>query len=185
MDKKEMVINTARELFTEYGYKKVSMDEIAKKSNVTKKTIYTYFKDKEDMFKYFVDEELLHMKNIVEKIKKSNKPFIDKISDAIYKVLTYRTNSKLFNNLLNDFKSDNSIKCESFIKMYDSKIIEYIEEGINEEIKLGNIKPCDSHLSAFIIYKLYLSVMFEYDKKIDEKKVTTDIISILKDGLFK
>ena len=104
MDKKEMVINTARELFTEYGYKKVSMDEIAKKSNVTKKTIYTYFKDKEDMFKYFVDKELLHMKNIIEKIKKSNKPFIDKISDAIYKVLTYRTNSKLFNNLLNDLK---------------------------------------------------------------------------------
>ena len=31
----------------------------------------------------------------------------------------------------------------------------HIEEGINEEINLGNIKPCDSHLSAFIIYKLY------------------------------
>ena len=185
MDKKEMVIETARNLFTEYGYKKVSMDEIAKKSNVTKKTIYTYFKDKEDMFKYFIDEELLHMKDIVEKIKKSNKPFINKISDAIYKVLTYRTNSKLFNNLLNDFKSDNSIKCESFIKMYDSKIIEYIEEQINEETKKGNIKSFDSHLSAFIIYKLYLSVMFEYDRKINEKRVTEEVVSILKDGLFK
>ena len=29
MEKKEVVINTARELFTKYGYKKVSMDEIA------------------------------------------------------------------------------------------------------------------------------------------------------------
>ena len=41
MNKKEIVIQTARELFTKYGYKKVSMDEIAKESNVTKKTIYT------------------------------------------------------------------------------------------------------------------------------------------------
>ena len=179
MDKKETVIEVARNLFTEYGYKKVSMDEIAKKSNVTKKTIYTYFKDKEDMFKYFVDEELEHMRSIVERLKKSGKPFINQMSDAIYKVLTYRNNSKLFNNLLNDEVS------KQFIKLYDNKIIEYIEKVINEEIKLGNIKSCDSHLSAFIIYKLYLSVMFEYDEKIDEKKVTEDIMSILKDGLFK
>ena len=41
MSKKEQVIESARELFSEYGYKRVSMDEIAKKSGVTKKTIYT------------------------------------------------------------------------------------------------------------------------------------------------
>ena len=37
MNKKEEVINAARDLFTKYGYKKVSMDEIAKEANVTKK----------------------------------------------------------------------------------------------------------------------------------------------------
>ena len=58
MDKKEAVINTARDLFQKYGYKKVSMDEIAKTSGVTKKTIYTYFKDKDSMFLYFIEEEL-------------------------------------------------------------------------------------------------------------------------------
>ena len=54
MNKKETVINTARELFTKYGYKKASMDEIAKEANVTKKTIYSYFKDKDSMFSYFI-----------------------------------------------------------------------------------------------------------------------------------
>ena len=49
MNKKETVIETARELFSKYGYRKVSMDEIAKQSNVTKKTIYTYFKDKNEV----------------------------------------------------------------------------------------------------------------------------------------
>ena len=47
MNKKELEINAARDLFTKYGYKKVSMDEIAKEANVTKKTIYSYFSDKE------------------------------------------------------------------------------------------------------------------------------------------
>ena len=180
-----MVIESARKLFTLYGYKKVSMDEIAKDSNVTKKTIYTYFKDKEDMFKYFVDEELIHMKGLIEKIRKSDKPFIEQLSNGIYKVLTYRNNSKLFNNILNEVKKDNSLICENFIKMYDDKIIEYIEELINEEINSGNIKECDSHLTAFIIYKTYLSVMFEYDREIDEKKFTEKLISILENGFIE
>lgn len=184
MDKKEMVIKTARELFTLYGYKKVSMDEIAKKSNVTKKTIYTYFKDKESMFKYFIDEELINMKQIIERIRKSNKSFIEQIADSTYKVLTYRNESKLFNSLLSDIKKENSSKIESFIKMYDNEVINYIEQRINYEIKTGNIKDCDAHLSAFVIYKVLLSVMFEYDKNINEKKVTSEIVSILKDGLL-
>jgi len=41
MTKKEQVISAARNLFSEYGYHKVSMDEIAKVSGVTKRTIYT------------------------------------------------------------------------------------------------------------------------------------------------
>ena len=45
--KKEDILKAAKELFSMYGYKKVSMNEIAEKANVTKKTIYSYFKDKE------------------------------------------------------------------------------------------------------------------------------------------
>ena len=42
--KKEQIIESARELFTRYGYKKVSMNEIAEEAGVTKKTVYSYFK---------------------------------------------------------------------------------------------------------------------------------------------
>ena len=67
MNKKEMIIQTARDLFTKFGYKKVSMDEIAREAKVTKKTIYSYFKDKDSMFLYFVDEELEKIKKELEK----------------------------------------------------------------------------------------------------------------------
>ena len=48
----------------------------------------------------------------------------------------------------------------------------------------GNIKKCDAHLTAFIIYKVFISILFEYDRDIDEKKVTKDVTAILKDGLL-
>ena len=45
--KRDQVIEAARKLFHQFGFKKVSMDEIAKEAGVTKKTIYMYFESKD------------------------------------------------------------------------------------------------------------------------------------------
>lgn len=184
MNKKEEVINAARELFTKYGYKKVSMDEIAMKANVTKKTIYSYFNDKEAMFKYFAEEELKSMKDKIESEMSDKIPFIEKVSKLLYESLLFRKNSDLIKTISAEVKTNNTIQCISFLKYYDNEIINYIEENITKEISEGSIKDCDAHLTAFIIYKVYSSVLFEYDKEIDEKKVTKEVTNILKDGLF-
>ena len=183
MDKKEAVINTARDLFQRHGYKKVSMDEIAKTSGVTKKTIYTYFKDKDSMFLYFIEEELQKMKRKIEKKNNSDLPFIEVVATNLYDMLIFRKNSMLISTISKEIKNDDD-KCRSFLKVYDDEILSYIEETINLEIKKGNIKKCDAHLTAFIIYKVFISILFEYDRDIDEKKVTKDVTAILKDGLL-
>lgn len=183
MDKKELIINTARELFTKYGYKKVSMDEIALEANVTKKTIYSYFTDKDTLFMYFINEELENVKNEIEKIEKKKISFVEKVSTSIYNILLFRKNSILISNISKEAKN-NIQQSINFLKVYDDSILNYIEDKINTEIALKNIKKCDAHLTAFIIYKMYVSLLFEYDKEIDERKVTKEVTSILKDGLF-
>ena len=183
MDKKEAVINTARDLFQKYGYKKVSMDEIAKTSGVTKKTIYTYFKDKDSMFLYFIEEELQKMKRKIEKKNNSDLPFIEVVATNLYDMLIFRKNSMLISTISKEIKNGND-KCCDFLKVYDDEKLSYIEEKINLEIKKENIKKCDSHLTAFIIYKVFISILFEYDRDIVEKKVTKDVTAILKDGLL-
>jgi AcrR family transcriptional regulator len=184
MDKKDAVINTARELFTKYGYKKVSMDEIAKLSGVTKKTIYTYFKDKDSMFLYFIQEELEKMKNEIEKKKNKDLPFIESVASSLYDMLVFRKNSLLISTISNEMKTSDDNKCRSFLKVYDDEIINYLEDNIKLEVEAGNIKKCDTHLTSFIIYKVFLSVLFEYDLDIDEKKVTKEVTTILNEGLF-
>lgn len=184
MNKKEAIINAARELFTKYGYKKVSMDEVASEANVTKKTIYSYFKDKDSMFKYFIDEELEKIKNSLEKIEHGHLSFVEIVASDIYHVLVFRKNSVLISNISKEAKNINAIQCQKFLQFYDDEIVSYIENKINKEIELKHIKKCDAHLTSFIIYKIFLSIMFEYDASIDEEKVAKEITSILKDGLF-
>lgn len=48
-DIKDKILTGARDLFMKYGIRSVSMDDIARQLAVSKKTIYQYFADKDDI----------------------------------------------------------------------------------------------------------------------------------------
>jgi AcrR family transcriptional regulator len=50
--KKNRILQSAVDLFLETGIKKVTMDDIAGRANVSKMTVYKYFKDKESLYGY-------------------------------------------------------------------------------------------------------------------------------------
>ena len=85
----------------------------------------------------------------------------------------------LYNNILDEKDKINS----DFLKMFDDEIVNFIEDRLNKEIELGNIKKCNANLTAYIIYHIYLLVMFEYDNELNEDEVAEQMVSILKDGL--
>ncbi|MFA0962956.1 TetR/AcrR family transcriptional regulator [Roseivirga sp. BDSF3-8] len=49
MEVKDKIIHTAEGLFLQYGIRSVTMDDIAKELGISKKTIYQYFNDKEEV----------------------------------------------------------------------------------------------------------------------------------------
>lgn len=183
--KKEDVIKAAKELFTEYGYYKVSMDEIAKKSKVTKKTIYTYFKDKNDLIKYFLNEELKQMEKQCDRIDKKDIPFEDKIHELITIQLDFRNESKLLGAFLKELEQG-KLKID---KETENLLTRTIQEGLkirlDKAIDEGHIKECDTEIVSFLIYKMYVAIMFELDKPIDKKTITENIINVLKAWLLK
>lgn len=60
MEMKERILLKARELFQQYGVKSITMDEIASQLGVSKKTIYQFFNDKDELvlvvFSDFIDK---------------------------------------------------------------------------------------------------------------------------------
>jgi len=49
MDTRDNIIGTARELFCQYGIKSITMDDICKQLGISKKTLYNYFGQKDDL----------------------------------------------------------------------------------------------------------------------------------------
>ena len=183
--KKESVIKAARELFSLYGYCRVSMDELAKKSGVTKKTIYTYFKDKKDLIKYFLNDEIKKMEKLADEIDKKDIPFEDKLHELITIQLNYRKNSKLLEFFLKELEQGKLTIDKEAENILSKTIQKGLKIRLDKAIKDGYIKDCDTEIVSFLIYKIYVALMFELDKPIDEKEATENIMNILKVWLIK
>lgn len=186
--KKDQIIESARLLFHKYGFKKVSMDEIARESGVTKKTIYSYFSSKEDLLKYFIQEEILNMKNIVEEIDNKNLDFFETVNQSIYKLLQYRRDKDFLNTITKEAEWLKNPIIINSLELIDIQIQNYIKTKLEKAKENGYIYYKDVDITAFLIYKMYIALMFEWnenEKKLDEQMIASSISAILKNGLRK
>lgn len=184
--KEEQIVNSARDLFKNYGIKKVSMDEIAKNAGVTKKTVYTYFSSKADLINYFIKDELSNMKEIVEEYANKNEDLFENVHQGLYKMLTYKKNSFFLNLIIKDSEAfDIKILKESLNKV-DTEIKDFIKQTLLKAKDKGDIEVQNIDAMAFIIYKMYIALMFELDNeyaKLNDKEIADNILQILKNGL--
>jgi TetR/AcrR family transcriptional regulator of autoinduction and epiphytic fitness len=69
--KKSKILTAARSVFLRYGYKRISMNDIAEAAGVSRATLYLLFKDKEQIFvgvfMQWVDETIAACKREMEK----------------------------------------------------------------------------------------------------------------------
>jgi AcrR family transcriptional regulator len=56
---KGIVIQAARIIFSRYGFKKTTMNEIAKETHLAKSSIYHYFRSKEEIFEAIIEKEIM------------------------------------------------------------------------------------------------------------------------------
>ncbi|MBI3139673.1 MAG: TetR/AcrR family transcriptional regulator [Sphingobacteriales bacterium] len=61
MEPKERILIKAEELFMQYGIRSVSMDDIAHSLGMSKKTLYQYFADKDELVHAVVEGHIQHI----------------------------------------------------------------------------------------------------------------------------
>lgn len=185
--KEEEILKNAKQLITKYGYKKVSMDEIAKASGVTKKTVYSYFKDKDEILKVFLLKEINNMKEIIKEVEEKNLSFIDTVHQSLYELFKYRRKSDLLTVLANEEVSiRNSNVCER-IKVIDESIKEYIKSKLIKAIESKEIWIENPEIASFLIYKMYVALMIEWNgsnENLDENDISNSIVRMLKNGIL-
>ena len=76
MNKREIILG-ALDLFSRYGVKGVSMDQIARNSNISKRTLYEFFEDKETLLSEALEFNYVEHINLIKRLEQDSDSVID------------------------------------------------------------------------------------------------------------
>jgi AcrR family transcriptional regulator len=133
---KERIQQKARELFMRYGFRSVTMDEIAGQTGVSKKTLYQFFEDKDALVEAVMHAELEYMQTQCTKQVKEAKDAIEEIfldMDSMEDVMDAMNPQIIF-----DLEKFYPRTFEKFKKHKNNFLLDVIkknlERGIEEEV---------------------------------------------------
>jgi AcrR family transcriptional regulator len=100
---RETILEIAQDIFSKYGYKKTTLDDIANAVRKGKSSLYYYFNSKEDLFQAVIAKEVDILKQALEKVVFRSMDPEEKLREYILtKLATFRGLANLYNALEND-----------------------------------------------------------------------------------
>ena len=81
--KRQLLIETARDLFMRYGIKRVTVEEICDRAGVSKMTFYKHFNNKLDLALFILNREFEEGINRYKRIMNQDAPYSEKAKEII------------------------------------------------------------------------------------------------------
>lgn len=172
---KNDIINSAEKVFFEKGFENATMDDIAKEAEFTKKTLYSYFRSKEELYYEIMlrgfkiingmcDEKLNETSNETEseKIKDIGMCFID----FRYKYPGYFKAIMDYQNKEYDFHGDNKSTIIGQCYEEGEHTLDIIKECITKGIETGEFSSkIDPVITVFTLWSYLMGLIGLVDKK--------------------
>lgn len=151
MEMKDRIQEKANDLFTRYGFKSITMDEIASQLGVSKKTIYQYFSDKNEL----VDAVVRKTINYAQSVCDSN---IATCRDAVHELFQAMDFiQEIFSDMnpvmMYDLERFHPESYKLFLNHKNIYLFEIIKSNIKRGIEEGLYRP-DLNIEIIARYRL-------------------------------
>ncbi|PTN08989.1 TetR family transcriptional regulator [Mangrovibacterium marinum] len=144
---RENILKIAQEIFSKYGYKKTTLDDIANAVRKGKSSLYYYFSSKEDLFQAVILKEVEILKRELEKVILRNTDPVEKLRDYILtKLNTYRGLANFYHALENDVTAIEFI--DNIKNKYNQEEIRMIKRILIEGVRKNAFDVKDFTLVA-------------------------------------
>jgi AcrR family transcriptional regulator len=185
---REKIIDAASLLFGRFGYKKTSLDDIAKETHKTKTAIYYYFKSKEAVFEAVIDREANILgQELISAVLAKTKPE-DKINAYITTRLTTLKKVSVFydamkSELLDHLTFMDTVR-EKYVKIEHNLVKSILSEGI--ELNQFDIENPDLTAQTIVLAMKGLEVpVFGGNNSGKYTACLKDLVNIIINGLKK
>lgn len=144
---RENILKIAQDIFSKYGYKKTTLDDIANAVRKGKSSLYYYFKSKEDLFQAVIMKEVDLLAKELDRVINRNTEPVDKLRDyMLTKINTFRNLANFYHALENDVTAITFI---NDVKLrYEQDEIRLIKRILIEGVRKGEFEIYDFNLAA-------------------------------------
>ncbi|NLH02052.1 MAG: TetR/AcrR family transcriptional regulator [Clostridiales bacterium] len=133
-ERRQEIIETALELFSEKGYEDTTIQDIAERMNVSPGLCYRYFKSKTELFaatsEYYATQAVEQIKIPISQ----DIPAIDKFNLVINRMFDFSISHHEFESRYSEGSEIRSILLDNVANQWISAIIPIIEQGVNENV---------------------------------------------------
>ena len=179
---KQHIIEVARNLFSEYSYLGVSMNDIAKKLNITKAALYYHFTGKTEIYKKVLDQVFNNLSlSIIEAFDETTTD--KKLRKLIKNYLDFGLQEKNLINALILKMSPADPEMKKYIIQLKEQTADLIQPLIKEMVASKKLsRKVDSRFLTSLLTGMMNGLLLEYsllNKKIDSEKVSNQIVAVL------
>ena len=186
-----MLVDVARQLFARMGVDNTTMNDIAQASKKGRRTLYTYFKNKNEIYLAVIESELGQLYETLRKVAIKDMPADDKLVTFIYarldaiKTIVYR-NGTLRATFFRDIW-----RVENVRKKFDISETKLIQGILEEGVKSGLFSMPDTETTAIVLHNALKGLEVPYirgvmgDTMAQRIKRRDNVVNLIFNGIRK
>jgi len=171
----KLIKKSARVTFEKKGFEAAKMEEIAERAEISKATIYKYFKSKNDLFYEVMQEPLAQLSRDLIEIRARQEEPEKTIELIIEKNFYFYKEYHDIYHLVTEIKVSEIKKFISADKAVHLKEImatnlKQMEMTINDGIKKGIFRKTDPMMGAIIMWNMFMGIIKYQENRLDVGK---------------
>lgn len=183
--RREALFITAARAFNESGYYNTTLDEVAKRLNVSKPTLYYYVKDKEDILVECNRIAFQYMQEVLDEVETGPQTGREKLAHFLSQYTGLMTNqfgACLIRTGLKPLKPESRAKQRVLADQLDKALQRIVQQGVDD----GSIRPCDPKVVSYAIFGGFNGIANWYreDGALNAKDIFSGFLDVFLNGLL-
>jgi AcrR family transcriptional regulator len=159
---RDAILDTSAKLFSQHGYKEVSIRDIAQACGMTNAALYYHFRNKEDLFLAMLQRD--HEKTLIALREAVNGPGdlredLKQLMTSYASITCERRHS--FQTLWRDLRNVEDVRGHKLFGEIRSSFLRPLEERLAQAQAAGEIQPGDARFYARLLHGMIMALAHE------------------------
>lgn len=182
--KLDAILRHAAAAFMDKGYYKTSLDDIARRHQVTKPTLYYYIRNKEDILIKCEQVASLRINGLLDGVTATDECGFIQLQKFIEGYVEIVTDDIIRCHIRHRGQREDKQAREASLNMHrgiEHRVREIISRGVTD----GSIRPCNSTIIAILLFDALngISAWYRDEGKLNHEELVAQVMLIVTEGV--